>query len=169
MAELYLPPRLIAEQRMAHATAIDEGTVDDPLARQFTALLQRISPRLMMVRARDRVPLGCPLTPGYYHVLSRNDDAPITVAPVHEHGKFVEPDSRLFDRLAAGDLHDPRTLREVNAQQRIEAAAAQRDRDRLNADRQEKLRDVVNAGTRAFISMDRSVPWTQTATARRPR
>jgi hypothetical protein len=165
---LLLPPSVIAERRLAHASAIDAGTTPDPLAEQFTRTLRRIDPRLMMVRAQERVPPGCPLRPGFYHLLRRNDDAPISVFPIHEHEQFVVPDSRVFDRLAAGDLHDPRTLRDWNHAQQASKQTVKRDQARANNDRREHLHEVVNAATRAQVSMDRSVPWTQSSNAKRP-
>jgi hypothetical protein len=167
---LYLPPEVAAARRREFAQEIDKRCdLADPLARHFTKLLQQINPRLMMVRARELIAPGTPLIPGYYHLLCANDDAPLSVFAVNENGAYCEPDSRVFERLAAGDLHDPRTMRRYRDMQREAQRADERDAQRADEERREHVRDLVNAATRTQISTDRTRPWTQNASGRRPR
>jgi hypothetical protein len=165
---LYLPPAVAAERRREFAAEIDKRCdPNDPLAQRFTRELQQIDSRLMMVRARPLIATGTPLIPGYYHVLRVNDEAPLSVFAVHENGRYCEPDSRVFERLAAGDLHDPRTLRRWAQAERDEQRAAERDQEREHEERREELRDRVNAATRTWVSMNRDEAWSQNVKGRR--
>lgn len=168
MPSLYLPPSIVADERQRYAAdLLSRVDTADPVAQRFTALLRRIDPLLRMVRAKERIEPGTPLVPGYYHVLRFNEHAPISVFTLHDNGAFAEPNSRVFDRLAAGDLHDPRVMRALKDVPRQAALEAERERNRERVVRRDELRDRVNAAVRTQISMDTSVPWTQNAQGRR--
>ena len=90
---LFLPPhvqqRIDLERRRGYEAAVLRNcTVEDPRAREWTVKLQQVSPDLFMVRAHDNVELGVPLKPGFYHVLVRNRDAPLSVMEIHENGRY---------------------------------------------------------------------------------
>lgn len=165
---LFLPPSVAAERRREFAAEIDKRCDHgDPVAADFTRLLQQIDERLMMVRAHQLIPAGTPLVPGFYHVLRVNDDAPMSVFAVHANGHFCEPDSRVFERLAAGDMHDPRTFRHWREAERAQVRANAREIEDDNAERRDELQARVKAATRAQVSLDRTIPWTQSSRGRR--
>lgn len=168
MPTLYLPPSVVADERQRYAAdLLSRVDSDDPVAQRFTVLLRRIDPRLRLVRARERIEPGTPLVPGYYHLLRFNEHAPISVFTLHDNGAFAEPNSRVFERLAAGDLHDPRVMRELRDAPEQARREAERERNRERVARREELRDRVNAATRAQVSMDDTLPWTQNSQGRR--
>lgn len=174
MPELFLPQSFVnglAEEyrRGFEADVLASVTVEDPVCDDFTRRLQRVDPDLFMVRARAHVRPGTPLWPGHYHVLKRNLGAPMSVFHVHDgHDGFVVPTERVFEMLAAGDLRDPRTLRQWAEDQRRAEQAVERDRVLETEDRRTELRERVNAAVRTQVSLDRSIPWTQNASGRRP-
>jgi hypothetical protein len=135
----------------------------DPILREFTARLQAIDPRVIMVRAKPVVVPGVPMRPGYYHLLIDSGmTVPLTVTVIEgEHGEFAEPTSRVFEKLAAGDLTQQRTWDRFSATQRLEQLAAERERQRDREERIEHRRDLVNAYTRTSISTTRATPWRQ--------
>jgi hypothetical protein len=167
---LLLPPHIVKQQRREFEQRILRCvTVEDPRAREYTAKLQHISPDMFMVRAKDTVDADLPLRPGFYHILQRNPDAPMHVTVVHENGAYAEPDSRVFDVLARGNLRE-RRVRDRLAEQERERFEAEEKRHRtLNEDRRERLQEVVTSATRAQVSMDRTIPWTQNSQGRRER
>lgn len=167
---LYLPETAVAEMRQRFANEVlKRVTIEDDRAKEFTATLQKIDPRLFMVKAYDEIEPGTPLVPGFYHVLRRNDDAPLTVLPVHDNGAYVEPDSRVFDALARGNMASRRVMSDLEQQEKAVEKAVEREKANKRDDRQAELKDRVNAAVRAQVSLDRSVPWTQTSKARRER
>jgi hypothetical protein len=135
----------------------------DPILRDFTARLQRIDPRIIMVRARERVVPGVPMRPGYYHLLIDNGlSVPLTVTVIEgEHGEFTEPTSRVFEKLAAGDMRQDRTLERWARAKREAHDANLREQQRNRDERIDHRRDLVNAYTRTSISTTDARPWTQ--------
>lgn len=107
---------------------------------------------------------GTPCRPGYYHVIRRNENAPITVIVVEgEHGEPVEPTARLFDRLREGDLWDANSRRRFERRQQLASEAADRERIREREARHAELVERVNAATRTQVSMNRDTAWSQNA------
>lgn len=165
---LHLPISVIKQMRQEFAEAVLRNvTIEDPRARECTAALQRLDPRLFMVKAHDRIEAGTPVVAGFYHLLARNDDAPLSVIPIHADGEYVEPNSRVFERLAAGDLSNPDVFRAVSNIERDAIKAADRERELNNEQRQYEVRAAVNAATRASVSMNRDYPWAQDQAGRR--
>jgi hypothetical protein len=172
MTNYWLPPKVSRELReksrslredMLRSAIVEEKQQRAiPILREFNDKLRRIDPRLQMILAHERVTPGLPMRGGYYHVIRDNPGAPPTIMIVEgENGEFVEPTSRVFERLAAGDLHEPRTMRHWKRIEREAADAARRERAREREERQEHLRDFVNANWRTSVSMNGSRPWTQ--------
>lgn len=167
---LLLPPHVVAQQRHEFEQRILRCvTIEDPRAREFTQKLQAISPDMFMVRAQDTVDADLPLRPGFYHILVRNPDAPMSVMTVHENGLYAEPDSRVFDVLAQGNLRERRVRDRLAERERERFEVEEKRHQTLNEDRRERLKDVVLSATRAQVSMDRSIPWTQSSAGRRER
>jgi hypothetical protein len=166
---IFLPPRVARElaQRTLSFRADVLASIDlddtDPVLREFTARLQAIDPRVIMVRAKPKVVPGVPMAPGYYHLLIDNGTTvPITVTVIEgEHGEFVQPTSRVLDKLAAGDLRQDRTWRRFDATRKLEAAAIERERVHDREERIDHRRDLVNAYTRTSVSTTEATPWRQ--------
>ena len=168
MPELYLPESVLAERRAVFAAEITARCEPSALADAYSELLQQVDPALCMVKARQLISPGTPLVPGCYHVLRTNPGAPMSVFPVtDEHGAFVEPTSRVLDRLRAGDLRNRDVYRQVTEAPRRQHEAAERERERDNAERREHLSELVDAYTRTSISTNRDSPWTQNQAGRR--
>jgi hypothetical protein len=166
---LYLPPRLAAEERERFIADVLERCADDPVATDFTRALRRVDERLMMVRARDTIEGGTPLRAGFYHVLRFNEGAPLSVFALHDNGRYIEPNSKVFERLAAGNLHDPRVFRALKDIPRLAQAEEDRQKARERSDRRDELRDRVNAATRTYISFNDDTPWSQNVQGRKRR
>lgn len=166
---LFLPPQLAAQERERFIADVLERCVDDPVATDFTRALRRVDERLMMVRARDTLETGTPLRAGFYHVLRFNESAPLSVFALHDNGRYIEPNSKLFERLAAGNLHDPRVFRALQDIPRLAKAEEDRQKARERSERRDELRDRVNAATRTHVSLSDDTPWAQNAQGRKRR
>jgi hypothetical protein len=165
---LFLPPHVIAQQRREFEQRILRCvTIEDPRAREFTDTLQKVSPDMFMVRAHDTVDADLPLRPGFYHILVRNPDAPMTVMTVHENGEYAEPDSRVFDVLAKGNLRERRVRERIAERDAAERKQIEKEQEDSKQRRLDIAREVVLSATRAQVSMDRTIPWTQNSQGRR--
>jgi hypothetical protein len=165
---LYLPPHVAEQERVRFQRRILRcTTTDDPRCQEYTTKLKHISPNLWMVRAQDTVDADLPLQPGYYHILEVNDHADMNVIVVQNNGEYVEPGDWIFDVLARGNLRE-RRVRDRLAEQEIERfESEEKRRATASEDRRERLKEVVLSATRAQVSMDRTIPWTQNVNGRR--
>ena len=170
MSDLYLPLHIARQERHRFEQRILRCvTIEDARAREYTRKLQAISPDMFMVRAHDTVDADLPLRPGFYHILVRNQDAPMSVMCVHENDRYAEPDSRIFDVLARGNLRERRVRDRLAQVEREQWEAGEKELETANENRRERLQEIVKSATRAQISMDRSLPWTQNSAGRRPK
>lgn len=135
----------------------------DPILREFTERLQRIDPRIIMVRASGRPVPGVPMRAGYYHLLQDGGlSVPLTVTVIEgEHGEFVYPTSRVFERLHAGDMRERRNLERFARIERERQAAIEREMAHDRQERAEHRKDLINAYARTSISTTDARPWTQ--------
>jgi hypothetical protein len=156
MSGLYVPPTVAYElaqrtlsfrEDVAQSIRFDDG---DPILREFTQRLQAIDSRLIMVRARERVVPGVPMRPGYYHLLQDcGVSVPLSITVIEgEHGEFVYPTSRVFDKLAAGDMRQDRNLERWMRAKKAEYEANEREQRDNHDERVEHRTDLVNAYTR---------------------
>lgn len=127
--------------------------------------LRAIDPYLELVKVRDDAPDDDPaVKPGFWHVVRRNPGAADSWMPVTDDiGRFVEPTSRIFERLAEGNMWNDsygRRQRKRAAERAAEKERAEESRKRRLA---EEMQERYLAATRTFVSMDRSTPWTQNA------
>jgi hypothetical protein len=159
MASLILPGRLAREYHekrqgfrrdVLNSVVLDDG---DPLLTEFCRKLQAFDARLMMVRAREHVVPGVPMRPGYYHLLVDNGPSvPLTVTVIEgEHGEYVEPTSRVFEKLVAGDMSQRRNLERFARLERERYDAVEREKQRDRMERRDHLRELVNAYTRTSV------------------
>jgi hypothetical protein len=165
---MWVPPKYVqAREEFEHE--MRQRLVNQELQRvkgildEFNHELRRIDGQLEMVRA----PADCGLTgmkPHYYHVVRWNEGAPPTFFVIEgEHGEFVEPTSRVFEKLREGDLWDPQVMRRIKQRHANAEAAEAKMRVRENQARQEEISERVAAVTRTQVSMNRDTPWTQNA------
>jgi hypothetical protein len=169
---LSLPPhvqkRIDLERRAEyHAALWRNCTIEDDRAREYTAKLQLFNRDLFMVRAHDKVELGVPLRPGFYHMIERIPDAPANVVPLTNGDAYAEPGDWIFAALARGNLRERRVRDTLKEQEKAVQDAVVKEQRTRDEDRREKLREIVLSATRAQVSMDRSIPWTQSSDGRR--
>jgi hypothetical protein len=176
MTRLWTPPQVPREQveqrrdferdlqsKMVRAEMVRVKSVLD----EFNYELRRIDPLLELVRAGENT-RGTPMKAGYYHVIRWNEGAPPSVLVVEgPDGEFVEPSARVFESLKRNDLWDPRNERLRRQRERLAEQAAERLKLREREERQEEMVDRWLAGHRTFVSLDRSVPWSQNHAGRR--
>jgi hypothetical protein len=171
MSDLYLPPHIIREQRQKFDAAIWRNvTAQDPLAQQYTVLIQRMAPGAAIVKAHDTIYDPVPLRPGFYHLLQKPIDAATQVTVLESgDGGYAEPGDWIFDCLARGNLRERRVRDRLAEQERVADEAAAKAMRTTNEQRKERLKDIVLSATRAQVSMDRTIPWTQNSQGRRER
>ena len=174
---MWLPPtvskELLAEREQFRAE-LEQQVVREKMLKvkdtldYFNYHLRRIDDKLEMVRAANTVRRDSCLKPGYYAIIRWNVGAPPSVINIEgPNGEFVEPNSGVFDMLARNDMWDPANQRLVAQRHELARQAAERERERERAERQEELRDRVNAAMRTSVSMNSSIPWSQNARGRR--
>jgi hypothetical protein len=172
---LYLPPNVVAERNAEEnkrffADLTRNVTANDPVAQECTAKLKQMHPDLWMVRAHDTIDADLPLRPGFYHLLRLNDPAvaPVSVFDIHDDGRWCEPSiDRVIDRLNQGNLTQRRVRDRLMETDRVVRRAVEKEHRTVNEDRRAELRERVNAAVRAQVSMDRTIPWTQSSDGRR--
>lgn len=165
---LLLPPHVLREQRVERDRRILRcTTMDDRRCQEYTTKLKHLSPDMWMVRAQDMVDSDLPLRPGYYHILVVNEGEAMTVIPITNNGAYVEPGDWIFDHLPRMNLRDRRVRDRLAEQEREAEQAAEKERLEGQERRLEVAREVVLSATRAQISMDRTIPWTQSSDGRR--
>jgi hypothetical protein len=176
-----MPPSLILPRRLATEYAdrrqsfrrdvLASIVLDDSdrLMAEFCRRLQAFDPRLVLVRAREEVVPGVPMRPGYYHLLVDNGPGvPLTVTVIEgEHGEFAEPTSRIFEKLMAGDMRERRNLERYARVEHDRFASVEREKARDRVERQDHLRELVNAYTRTSVPGTGAGPWTQNQAGRR--
>jgi hypothetical protein len=152
------------------ATLFETGQRMAAIAREYNALLARIDPKLQLIYWDSDRP-DMPLRKGYWYVIRDNPGAPPTWMEVNINGAPCEPNSRLFDKLAEGDLWNTDLIRRSLRAQRERLAQAQADRLRVDEERMEHIHELTLAATRTQVSMNRDTPWTQnnSANSRRAR
>jgi hypothetical protein len=157
----------VERRREFEASILRNVTVEDARAREYTTLLQQIRPDMFMVKAHNTIWDNVPLRPGFYHILVRNQDAPMTVITVTDGGAYAEPDSRVFTQLGLMDQSERRVRDRLRQQEQEERDAIEKDRLEGQERRLQVAREVVLSATRAQVSMDRTIPWTQNSDGRR--
>jgi len=170
MTSLYLPPHIARENRIRHQRRMLRCvTTDDPRCQYYTTRLKLRSEGMWMVRAHDTVDADLPLWPGYYHIFEINDNGDLNAMPVHNGGKYVEPGDWIYEQLDRMNLRERRVRDRLTEVEREEREAGERELQEANENRRERLTEIVQSATRAQISMDRTLPWTQNSQGRRDR
>jgi hypothetical protein len=165
---LHLPDATVRRLRLERAQELAMAEADTVCV-EFNRELKRIDANLEMVYWPMRAPEIHGFINGCYHIVRHNPDAAGSVEPlVDDELRYREPGSWVFDMLAASDMWDDRVMRDRQKLRDRAVQARERQQEREREDRQEELRDRVNAATRASVSLT-DVPWTQTASGRRGR
>jgi hypothetical protein len=173
-----MPPKvsaeLQAETRRREAQAV-QGLIDEnrwQWVQDFNRDLERVWPGMRLVWCPDPAPVDAVAMgarPGRWGILRPSQTGgPGSVKPLlGENDEFVEPGGWVFDMLREQDWWNPEVRRERERVQREAKLAAER---RKQVEREEADQEVLErylAGTRAFVSMDRSRPWSQNVAGRR--
>jgi len=172
MSQLALPPHVqrqidLENRRKYWAKLKRNFTIEDPRCQEYTRKLQDLSPDLYLVKANDTVEWGVPLRPGFFHLLAIPHDAPPFVTPLTNGDGYAEPGDWIFRVLARGNLRERRVRDAIRAEQDADQRDIVKEKQALKDARMERVKDIVNSATRASISMNTSVPWTQNAQGRR--
>lgn len=165
---MWLPPKvsreLVQERARRSADILLEGRTDE-ICRQFNRELRLIDPYLeMLFFGADCRVQGA--VPSRYHLSRRSPDAPATlIAITGPNGEFVEPSSAIFAKLAEGDLWSSNAVRERERMVREAERARDRKRAREAEERQEEIKDRMNAAFRTQVGWDPK--WTQNVAGKR--
>lgn len=177
---LFVPPttakRLLEEraQREAELQKVAFGQERFQWKKEFDHELDRLVPGMRLLFCPDPAPLDAVAAgafPGRWNLVWPGyHGGPLCVKPLEtEDGGFREPGSWVYDMLAREDLWSERATRERNRIRREADVAKARRLERERAERDQDVLERYLAGTRAFVSMDRSRPWAQNASGLRKR
>ena len=169
-----VPDSLRDETQRREATAFLGLTTDDGSKwwRDWNRDLENFLPGLRLVWAPDPCPVDATAIgarPGRFGLLFPSImGGPVSVSALSgPDDEFVEPGAWIFDMLRARDWHNADVIRDRDrAREQAECAAEKRREDDARRMDEEVL-DAYLAGTRAFVSMNRDTPWTQSAAGRR--
>lgn len=171
MPHLFVPPRVkqeLLEERRQFEQCILNACTTDPVCEQWNKELQRLDPRLRLVKAPEYLVIGMPLEPGYYHLVRDNETTFPTVTPVRgEHGEYREPDSRLLEQLKGMDLWNANVIAAHKLQQETERRQAEQDKHRTRDARQGDILERWHAVSRTQVSMNRETAWSQNQAGQR--
>lgn len=164
---LLLPDSVVRDVR--EQARVDLGLGErDQACEEYTRELRRIDSYLELVKFPERAAPHPGLVPGAYHIVRWNPTmAPTVEALIDGFGQPLALGSWVFDKLREADLWSGEAQRDRERMNRRAMAAKEAARARERADRQEELRDRLNAATRTSVSM---VPgWSQNASGKKGR
>jgi hypothetical protein len=127
---VWLPPsarQAVIDERQRRTQEIVGMAEEGAFKRTWDADLQKLDPRLRMLRAKEDADLP-ELTPGFWHVMRLNDNAPPTVVLTVKNpdGTYREPDSRVFDELRRDDMWHPQVGKDRRDRARLLEEAKER-------------------------------------------
>lgn len=168
---LWLPPAVAEELRdntSRYKQRLLRNLTDEEAPQGFGRALKELDERLFVARAKGIVETGLALKPGHWHIFRDNDGAPPSVMTLEgEHGEYVEPTSRVLDRLRENDLQRPGALQERFRRQQKEEEAEQRRQEQEEEAFDQDVLERWKAARRVQVSMNPDTPWTQNARGRR--
>jgi hypothetical protein len=172
MSQLVLPAhvqkRVDLERRARYWAQLQcNFTIEDERCQEWTRKLQHLSPDLFLVKANDTVEPGVPLRPGFFHLLIMPPDAPPLLTPLTNGDKYAEPGDWIFDVLNRGNLRERRVRDTLERAERDAHAANEKERQTAKENRMQHAREIVDSATRAQVSLDTTIPWTQNSQGRR--
>ena len=171
MSQLALPPhvqrRIDLERRDHYWARLQRNfTIEDPRCQQWTRRLQRLSPDLFMVKANDTVEPDVPLRAGFFHLLIMPADTPPLLTPLTDGDAYAEPGDWIFTALNKGNLRERRVRDALERAQQDADDANEKERAAAKESRMQRAREIVTSATRAQVSLDRTIPWTQSSDGR---
>lgn len=169
---LWVPPRVSREladnaardrAEIQHAVSHLKGTLE-----HWNRELRQIDDRLEMAWFDENVSVPG-VVPCRYHILRRNEPpAPMSIIPVvGPNDEYVEPDSGVFNMLLRQDMWSESAQADKRKRESLARAAADRERERDTEARRAEIVERIQAANRAFVSMNRDVPWSQNVSGRR--
>lgn len=171
MGRAWVPPAV--DRKLREESNVYTASVESMVERfrgvlgEFNPLLRDLDPYLELIFAPPNAE-AAGLTPGRYHVMRHNPDAPPSLMVIEgPDGEFVEPTSRLLDELRAKDMWSPEAMRDRDERKRQRAVAREAEKQRETEDRQQEILERWLAVSRTFVSLDQSSPWTQNRAGRR--
>lgn len=168
---LWMPPRVqreLAQERSEYEALIAILTECDDVPDLLNRRVSEIDPNLAVVKAKPTVPWGVPLKPGYFHLVRRNETAPVSVTVIEgPDGEYIEPGSKMLDLIRSRDLWNPQVRADLAAAEEERKRAAQRELERDREEINEEVLERFKAGTQASVSMNQDTPWSQNASGRR--
>ena len=172
MTDVILPPhvqkRIDLERRAEYWALLKRNfTIEDPRCQEHTRRLQQISPDLYLVKANDKVEVGAPLRPGFFHLLAIPHDAPPFVTPLTNGDEYAEPGDWIYKLLARGNLRERRVRDAIRREEDDLQRDIVREKAEQKANRMERARDIVDSATKVRVSMNRDTPWSQNVDGRR--
>jgi hypothetical protein len=187
MSRFFLPPRVSLElqeesrRREAEATRAMVGDDRMEWKREFDAQLERVVHGMRLAFCPDPAPLDAVAQgayPGRWHLVWPGfNGGPLVLQPlivdasgkacIGGDGGFVEPGSWVFDRLAEQDLWSDRVQRDRRRIRREAEEAKRRREEQERRDRDAEVLERWKAVSRAQVSMNRDVPWSQNHAGRR--
>lgn len=171
---MWVPPtvsRELYEERLEYEQVVQLMLECDQPNDELNRAVAQVDPGLAVVRAKPTVRTGFPLKPGFWHLIRRNQGAPLTVEVIQgPNEEFVEPSpDRLVQMLHERDLQNPAVVREMVRRKEEQQRLAEVEKQRVRAERDEEVSDRLLAATRTFVSLSPDVPWTQAHAGRRGR
>lgn len=171
MSQLALPPhvqkRIDLERRGRYWAQLKRNfTIEDPRCQEWTRKLQHLSRDFFMVKANDTVEMGVPLRAGFFHLLIIPPDAPPLLTPLTNGTEYAEPGDWIFDVLSRGNLRERRVRDALERADQDAHAANEKERQTAKQNRMQHAREIVDSATRAQVSLDRTIPWTQNSDGR---
>lgn len=169
---MWVPPsvsRELVEDRIEYSTKLRDllylegGILDD-----WNRELRKIDPYLRLGQAVEKVPVGFPLKPGYFHIIRLNPDAPPTTNTLEgPNGEFVQPSLGMLERLKASDLQNAAVMRARKAAEQAQEAAKEKEKQGDRELRVEEGVERYKAATRTQVLTSEDVPWSQNVAGRR--
>lgn len=172
---LWLPPAADANLDARRQTDAERAEFVEymrgllPETRRMNEELRRVDPYLELVFIGDRAPDDDPaIVPGRWHVVRHNPDAPDTYMPVTgDGGSYAEPTSRVFDKLAEGNLWNASHLQRQRKREARRAAERQRAKELRREQFADDATDRWKAASEVRISFSPEHRWTQNVAGRR--
>lgn len=176
MSELFVPPVIARElqeesnRRTAEALKAVRGEAIAQWVEEFNCELRAIDPYLKLVWAPDPLPVdavGSGLRPGRWHIMRSNPGTVPSFMCIHDNGEYVDPDSRVFEKLRSQDWWNAEVNRDrKRVEKELEEARERRHAEELKQMDEEVIERYL-AGTRTQVSMNTATPWSQNARGRR--
>lgn len=183
MAGIWTPPRVSQELRnetaKREAQAV-QGLIDEAAwkwVEDFNRDLENVQTGMRLVWCPDPAPVDAVAMgarPGRWGILMPGvKGGPASVKPiVGPDGEFVDPSSNasaIFDYLRGQDWLNPEVRRDRERAQEEARRAAERRKEQEQEEFDRETLERWLAVSRPQISMNRSSPWTQNASGRKPK